>query len=126
MFDIPASTLRYWEKHFKVLAPKKNASGYRQYSLMDIDNLKMIYNLVKERGMTIEGADAQMKAQRMSVRRQVGAIELLQQVRGTLMALRDELDASGNKSETQIVIPDDGAEKPRYIEHTLFDLDSLT
>ena len=61
MFDINASTIRYWEKHFKQLRPKKNKKGNRQFTTKDIGDLKLIFHLLKERGLTIKGAQAKIK-----------------------------------------------------------------
>lgn len=60
-FDVNASLLRFWEKEFDILQPKKNARGNRKFTQQDIKNLKTIYHLVKERGFTLEGARDYMK-----------------------------------------------------------------
>lgn len=128
MFDLPASTIRFWEKRFKILTPKKNAKGNRLFTPQDIENLKLIHNLVKERGMTIDGADQQLQNQKSLLKKNISAIELLQQVRSALIDIRNEIDANANKSENQIIITQEvepETEKPRYIEHTLFDIDAL-
>ena len=59
MFDVNPSLLRYWEKNFSILKPQKNKKGNRLFTAKDIENLKIIYHLVRERGMTIEGAKRQ-------------------------------------------------------------------
>ena len=56
MFDVNASLIRHWESQFSILRPKRNKKGNRLFSPEDVENLKMIYHLVKERGMTLEGA----------------------------------------------------------------------
>ena len=55
-FDVNTSLIRFWEKEFPILKPKKNKKGNRFFSQEDIKNLKLIYHLVKERGYTLEGA----------------------------------------------------------------------
>ena len=60
-FDINASTIRFWDKEFDVLKPKKNAKGNRKFTPEDVNNLKLIYHLVKERGFTIDGAKTHLK-----------------------------------------------------------------
>jgi len=55
-FDVNTSLIRFWEKEFDVLKPKKNAKGNRKFTPEDIKNLKLIFHLVKERGFTLEGA----------------------------------------------------------------------
>jgi len=56
MFDVNQSLIRHWESQFGVLKPKRNKKGNRLFSPQDVENLKLIYHLVKERGMTLEGA----------------------------------------------------------------------
>ena len=56
MFDVNTSLIRHWESQFSILRPKRNKKGNRLFSPEDVENLKMIYHLVKERGMTLEGA----------------------------------------------------------------------
>jgi DNA-binding transcriptional MerR regulator len=60
MVDISASVLRYWEKEFKQLRPIKNAKGERRYMQRDIDVIKKIHGLLKEKGFTIEGAKKEL------------------------------------------------------------------
>jgi DNA-binding transcriptional MerR regulator len=61
MFDVSASLIRYWEQEFDILKPKKNNKGNRLFTPEDLDNLKLIYNLVKERGFTLDGAKKKLK-----------------------------------------------------------------
>lgn len=56
MFDVPASTIRYWEKEFEILKPGRNKRGHRRYTEKDLDNLRVIYYLLKGERYTIEGA----------------------------------------------------------------------
>ena len=56
MFNVNVSLIRFWEKEFNLLKPKKNKKGNRLFRKQDIDNLKIIYHLVKERGFTLKGA----------------------------------------------------------------------
>ena len=60
-FEVNTSLIRFWEKEFDVIKPKKNAKGNRLFTAEDIANLKLIYNLVKERGFTLEGAKQKLK-----------------------------------------------------------------
>ncbi len=64
MFDVKASLLRYWVAQFDVLQPKRNKKGNRLFTVQDVEHLKVIYHLVKERGMTLEGAKRAMKRRR--------------------------------------------------------------
>ena len=61
MFDVNASLIRFWEKEFEVIDPKKNKKGNRLFTQKDVDNFYIIYNLVKERGYTLEGAKQKIK-----------------------------------------------------------------
>ena len=55
-FDVNASLIRYWEQEFPIIRPKKNKKGNRYFTPEDIQNLQMIYHLVKEKGYTLDGA----------------------------------------------------------------------
>ena len=62
LFDVNASLIRFWEKEFKLLKPKKNAKGNRQFTVKDIANIDKVYTLVKEKGFTLEGAKKAMRS----------------------------------------------------------------
>ena len=61
-FNVNPSLLRFWEKEFDILNPKKTIKGTRKYNSVDIKNLKLIYNLLKNIGFTIEGAKEKIKS----------------------------------------------------------------
>ena len=63
-FNVNTSLIRFWEKEFDIIKPKKNAKGNRKFTPEDIKNLKFIYHLVKERGFTLEGAKIHLKEER--------------------------------------------------------------
>ena len=63
MFDVNQSLIRHWESQFSVLRPKRNKKGNRLFTPQDVENLKRIYHLVKECGMTLEGAKRAMRRQ---------------------------------------------------------------
>ncbi len=98
MFDVSASLIRYWESNFDIIKPKRNNKGNRLFSQQDVDNLKLIYHLVKERGMTLSGArQALRKGSVMggsSVERDALIMERLQSVRSQLVEMRSLLDGS--------------------------------
>ena len=71
MFGVNASLIRFWEKEFDIINPKKNKKGNRLFTAEDIDNFKVIYNLVKEQGLTLEGAKKYLKENRKSVQHEV-------------------------------------------------------
>lgn len=91
MLDIPDSTLRYWEKQFKDLSPKKTSSGIRQYTKDDIEMIKLIYHLVKEQGLTIAAAKDRMKASKSAVVDSAEIVSRLKNVREELQAMLDEM-----------------------------------
>lgn len=63
-FDVNTSLIRFWEKEFDVIQPKKNAKGNRKFTPKDIQNLELIYHLVKVRGFTLEGAKTHLREER--------------------------------------------------------------
>ena len=67
-FDVNTSLIRFWEKEFDIIKPKKNKKGNRLFTNDDVDNFKVIYNLVKEQGLTLEGAKKYLKDNRKKVK----------------------------------------------------------
>lgn len=62
MFDVNASLIRFWEKEFSVIRPKKNKKGNRLFTDKDIENIRRVYDLVKVKGYTLDGAKSHMKS----------------------------------------------------------------
>ena len=92
MFDVNQSLIRYWESKFDCLRPKKNKKGNRMFRPEDIENFKVIYHLVKECGMTLDGAKRAMKQQGSEkVSRNAELLEKLQSVRAMLIEVREIL-----------------------------------
>ena len=93
MFDVNASLIRHWESKFSCLRPHKNKKGNRLFSPEDIERLKQIYHLVKERGMTLEGANKVMRASAKTadLSRDTEMLERLQRIRAALVEVREEL-----------------------------------
>ena len=93
MFDVKASLIRHWESKFSCLRPHKNKKGNRLFSADDIERLKQIYHLVKERGMTLEGANKVMRASAKAadLSRDTEMLERLQRIRAALVEVREEL-----------------------------------
>ena len=91
MFDVNASLIRYWESKFDCIKPHKNKKGNRMFTPSDIENFKLIYHLVKEKGMTLEGANSAMKRRGKSVKRDVSILERLQNIRAMLLEVRESL-----------------------------------
>ena len=93
MFDVKPSLISYWESQFDVLRPKKNKKGNRLFTPEDVQMLKLIYHLVKEQGMTLEGAKRSLRQNRGSVVRDSELLERLQRVRALLVEVREDLKA---------------------------------
>ena len=95
MFDVNASLIRHWESQFSVIRPKRNKKGNRLFSPQDVENLKLIYHLVKERGMTLEGAKKALRKapSESGVDRDAELMERLQRIRALLVEVREDLKA---------------------------------
>ena len=93
MFDVKASLIRHWESKFSCIRPRKNKKGNRMFTPEDIERLKQIYHLVKERGMTLDGANKVMRssAKMTDVSRDTEMLERLQRIRAALVEVREEL-----------------------------------
>ena len=91
MFEVSVSSIRYWEKEFDILKPKKNKKGNRMFTKKDVDNLKIIYHLTKERGFTLEGAKKKLRDNKADTIDNVGIINHLKSIRKFLVEFREEL-----------------------------------
>ena len=90
-FEVNTSLLRYWEKEFKEIQPKKKTSGVRKYTPQDVQNIKLIYHLLKEKGMTIEGAKNQLKDSKSSEENKMDVLKKLERIKKELENLLDNL-----------------------------------
>ena len=90
MFDVNESLLRFWEKEFPQLSPKKGSRGVRQYRKEDIETVKLIYHLVKERGMTLPGQ--RMKDNKENTLRNFEIVDRLKAIREELLSMKRALD----------------------------------
>jgi DNA-binding transcriptional MerR regulator len=90
-FNVNASLIRFWDKEFEALKPKKNAKGNRRFTPEDVRNLKLIYNLVKERGYTLEGAKTYLKEQDQKSLDNFKIISKLEGVKNELMKIKNQL-----------------------------------
>lgn len=88
-FGLNTSHIRFWEKEFEILKPKKNKKGNRLFTQEDIKNLKLIYHLVKERGFTLEGAKNKLKTK--TVKDNYAIISKLQNIKSELLKIKEEL-----------------------------------
>ena len=92
MFDVNESLLRYWEKEFPIISPKKAGGNIRQYRKEDIENIRLIYHLVKEKGMTLQGAKQRLKDNKEKTVQTTEVVDRLKLIREELVKLRKSLD----------------------------------
>ncbi len=93
IINVAPSTLRFWESQFTIVKPKRNDKGTRFYTPRDIEVIRMIYFLVKEKGLKLEAAQEQIRRNHSGVSRRFEAIERLRAVRGTLQKMLDALNS---------------------------------
>ncbi|WP_405295342.1 MerR family transcriptional regulator [Algibacter sp. Ld11] len=90
-FGVNTSLIRFWEKEFDVLKPKKNAKGNRKFTPEDVKNLKFIYHLVKERGFTLEGAKTHLKEEKKEALSNFEIIDTLENIKTQLIKIKEHL-----------------------------------
>jgi DNA-binding transcriptional MerR regulator len=91
MFNVNSSLIRFWEKEFDIIKPRKNKKGNRLFTQKDIDNFHVIFHLVKERGYTLDGAKKKLRSNRDETINQADIVAKLKTVRGFLVELKDQL-----------------------------------
>ena len=92
MFGVNTSLLRFWEKEFPQISPKTAGRGIRQYRKEDVETIGLIYHLVKEKGMTLQGAKQKLKMNRETTIRTAEILDRLKLIREELVSMRKELD----------------------------------
>ena len=92
MFNVNESLLRYWEKEFPIISPKKAGGNIRQYRKEDIENIRLVYHLVKEKGMTLQGAKQRLKVNKEKTAQTAEVVTRLKEIREELVKLRKSLD----------------------------------
>lgn len=90
-FKVNTSLIRFWEKEFDVIKPKKNAKGNRKFTPEDIQNLQLIYHLVKERGFTLEGAKIHLKEDHQKTLDNFAIIRKLEFLKEELKKIKNQL-----------------------------------
>ena len=92
MFNVTETLLRFWEKEFPTIKPQKAGRGIRQYTKADLEQVRLVYHLVKERGMTLQGArDAIRRDKSKGINRNSEVIEKLKDIRTELQAIGKDL-----------------------------------
>ncbi len=92
MFDVNTSLIRYWEKEFDIIKPKKNKKGNRYFTKEDIENFHIIYYLVKDLGMTLNGAKKKLEENKEGTMYNFKIVESLKNIRSMLLEIREDLD----------------------------------
>lgn len=91
MFGVSKSLIRYWETEFSILKPHKNSKGDRRYTKENIDQLQLIFDLVKNRGFTIEGAKNEIKQNKDLIKQRQAVLHKLINLKAELQKLKDTL-----------------------------------
>lgn len=92
IFNVAPSLIRFWESEFDLIKPKKNRKGNRQFTKEDIENVKTIYHLVKEKGFTLQGAKEMLRNNPEDVKDKMDLLDSLRRVRVFLTELREKLN----------------------------------
>jgi DNA-binding transcriptional MerR regulator len=91
IFNVNTSLIRFWEKEFDIIKPKKNKKGNRLFTEKDVDNFFIIYHLVKERGFTLQGAKDKLKQNPEDTINQIEIVKSLENIKAFLQDLRSEI-----------------------------------
>lgn len=91
MFDVNASQIRFYEKEFDILQPKKNKKGNRLFTPEDVENLKIIFSLVKDKGFTLHGAKDYLKQNKSEIKENQKVIDSLERLKQFLLEVKDQL-----------------------------------
>lgn len=91
MFGVNASQIRFYEREFDILQPKKNKKGNRLFTQDDISNLKIIFNLVKDKGYTLQGARDHLRSNKNEVKENQRVVDSLERLKKFLLEVRDSL-----------------------------------
>lgn len=106
MFDVTPALIRHWEAQFDCIKPHRNKKGNRMFTPEDVERLKQIYHLVKERGMTLKGANKVLKrAKSDEVAQEMELLERLQKIRAALVEVREELKAGDGEQVVEESYP---------------------
>ena len=90
-FSVAPSLIRFWETEFDILQPKKNRKGNRQFTKEDIDQIRLIYHLVKEKGFTLSGAKEMLKQDAMAIKDKMEMVDSLRNIRTFLTEIKEKL-----------------------------------
>jgi len=92
MFEVNTSLIRFWEKEFDIIKPHKNKKGNRLFTPKDVENFHLIFHLVKEKGMTLKGAQKKLKENHDDTVNNFEVVSKLKEIRELLVEVRDNID----------------------------------
>lgn len=92
ILGIPMSTLRYWESQFTIIKPKRNAKNIRFYTPNDIETIRKVYYLVKEKGLKLDAAQEQIKVNRDGIDKRFEVVEKLKSIKADLQELQRAME----------------------------------
>lgn len=91
MFNVKTSLIRFWEKEFDILKPKRNRKGNRFFRPNDVENIKLIYYYTREKGMTLRGVKKMLKENKESSVKHFEVVDKLKDVRNKLIDLKNSI-----------------------------------
>ncbi|MDA9564061.1 MerR family transcriptional regulator [Flavobacteriales bacterium] len=91
MFDVNTSLIRFWEKEFEIIKPKKNKKGNRMFTKEDVNNFHVIFHLVKERGFTLEGAKQKLKGNKEDTINNIEVVKSLEKIKSFLIEMKEQI-----------------------------------
>ena len=91
MFDVNTSLIRFWEKEFDIIKPKKNKKGNRLFTQTDVDNFYIIFHLVKERGYTLNGAKTKLADNKEDTIKHIEIVKSLKSMKDFLLDLKEKI-----------------------------------
>jgi len=89
IFNVNTSLIRFWEKEFDIIKPKKNKKGNRFFTVQDIENIRLIYHLVKDKGMTLAGARKKLRENREDTMNNFEVVQTLTEIKKMLLELKE-------------------------------------
>lgn len=92
LLGLPMPTLRYWETRFTVIRPRRGSSGHRLYTPADIEKLRMVHYLVRDKGLHIDAAQEQLRRNHDGVSRHAAAVARLKEIRSELQSMLDAVN----------------------------------
>lgn len=95
------TTLRFWEKEFKEISPRRSSRGVRFYSNDDLKTIKLIHHLIKEKGMTLDGTRKRLKDNRSKESNTLNVVNRLQELRAELIAIRNGIELIETKKSAK-------------------------